>query len=506
MMKIMDYIGYPEMILAVVCFIYLHHMNSKSILTNWPFIGMLPSLLLNHHRLHDFATDILSRSACTFVFKGPWFTNMTNIVVTTDPANMRHIFNTNFSNYPKGAEFNEFFDILGDGIFNADLDSWKTQRKMAHQFIIHKKFQSFLEQTSVDKVKNGLIPVLEHVLEHNLAVDLQDLFKRFTFDTTLILLSGIDPCSLGIELQKFPFVDALDDAEEAIFYRHIIPVNLWKLQRFLGIGKEKKLIKAREHIDQFIVQCISKKRELQHEKMNKEQEENGVDLLTSYMEQDDGSNSVTFYRDTVLNLMVAGRSTLSSALAWFFWLVSNNPIVEAKIVEELKSKANLPKNVYTKVRMFGMEDLKGLVYLHGAFCETLRLFPSVPFEHKRPMNPEMLPSGHKVDTKTKIIPHLYSMGRMEMIWGKDCLEFKPERWITEEGGIKYVPSYKFMAFNAGPRTCLGKEIAFTQMRMVAATILYNYKVKVVEGHRISPKNSIILYMNHGMKVKIGRRV
>ncbi|PIA47896.1 hypothetical protein AQUCO_01400474v1 [Aquilegia coerulea] len=502
----MEFIGYPEMIFAAVCFLSLHHLRSKTLPTNWPFLGMLPSLVVNLNRVHDWCTEYLVRNGCTFVFEGPWFTNMNHIVVTSDPANMRHIFNTNFSNYPKGAEFNEFFDILGDGIFNADLDSWKTQRKLAHHFINDKKFQSFLEQTSVVKVESGLIPVLDHVCEQNLVVDLQDLLKRFTFDTTLILLSGIDPCCLAIEFDKFPYVDALDDAEEAIFHRHVIPVNLWKLQRFLGIGKEKKLSEAKETLDQFIARCISTKRELQCDKVkSKEEEKNGVDLLTAYMEQDDGSKSDMFFRDTVLNFLVAGRSTLSAALTWFFWLVSNNPIVEAKLIEELK-KAISPENEDKKVKMFDTEDLKGLVYLHGAFCEVLRLFPSVPFEHKTPLHPDILPSGHKVDSETKILPMLYSMGRMEVVWGKDCLDFKPERWITEEGGIKYVPSYKFMAFNSGPRTCLGKEIAFTQMRMVAATILYNYQIEIVEGHPISPKNSIILYMKHGMKVRIGRRV
>ncbi|PIA47894.1 hypothetical protein AQUCO_01400472v1 [Aquilegia coerulea] len=502
----MEFIGYPEMIFATVCSLILHYLNSKTALTNWPLIGMLPSLLLNLHRLHDWATDILSKSGCTFVFKGPWFTNMNNIVVTSDPANMRHIFITNFSNYPKGAEYYEFFDIMGDGIFNADLDSWKTQRKMALQFLNHKKFQSYLEQYSFNKVENGLIPVLEHVLEQNLVLDLQDLFKRYTFDTATIFLTGTDPCSLTTEYNKWrPYINALDDAEEAVLYRHAIPVNCWKLQRWLGIGKEKKLINAKEILDQFIAQCIKTKRASQHQKReNKEQEEKSIDLMTLYMEEFCVSDK--FLRDTMMNFMAAGRGT-SAALTWFFWLVSKNPAVETKLIEELKSTKKSAEKEGSKIlKMFDTEELKGLVYLHGAFCEALRLFPSVPFEHKRPLQPDILPSGHKVDSKTKILPLLYSMGRMEEVWGKDCLEFRPERWISEEGGIKYVPSYKFMAFNAGPRTCLGKEIVFTQMRSVAATLLYNYQVEVVEGHSISLKNSIILNMNHGMNTRIKRRL
>ncbi|KAK8717212.1 hypothetical protein V6N13_044488 [Hibiscus sabdariffa] len=51
----------------------------------------------------------------------------------------------------------------------------------------------------------------------------------------------------------------------------------------------------------------------------------------------------------------------------------------------------------------------------------------------------------------KVLFNLYSMGRMKSVWGEDCLEFRPERWINERGGIKHEPSYKFPCFGTGPR-------------------------------------------------------
>ncbi|KAJ6986440.1 hypothetical protein NC653_019823 [Populus alba x Populus x berolinensis] len=44
------------------------------------------------------------------------------------------------------------------------------------------------------------------------------------------------------------------------------------------------------------------------------------------------------------------------------------------------------------------------------------------------------------------------------VWGQDCHEFKPERWINEKGDLKYERSAKFFTFNAGPRICPGKEM------------------------------------------------
>ena len=69
----------------------------------------------------------------------------------------------------------------------------------------------------------------------------------------------------------------------------------------------------------------------------------------------------------------------------------------------------------------------------------------------------------------------------------------------------HVPSFKFIAFNAGPRTCIGKDIAFIQMKIIASTIIWNCHVHVIEGHPISPGISILLHMKHGLKVRISKR-
>lgn len=104
--------------------------------------------------------------------------------------------------------------------------------------------------------------------------------------------------------------------------------------------------------------------------------------------------------------------------------------------------------------------------------------------------------------KIQILFSLYAMGRMETIWGEDSMEFKPERWITDNQTIRHEPSYKFLSFNAGPRTCIGKQVALTQVKAVGATILHNYNFEMVKGHIVVPNVSVILYMRYGFKVKV----
>ena len=85
------------------------------------------------------------------------------------------------------------------------------------------------------------------------------------------------------------------------------------------------------------------------------------------------------------------------------------------------------------------------------------------------------------------------------------MEFKPERWISESGDIIHVPSYKFIAFNTGPRICIGKDISFIQMKMVAVALLRKFHIQVVEGHPVTPRLSVFLRMKHGLKVEVSKR-
>lgn len=512
------------LLLCCVSYCYLcwawKYQKVSSLPTNWPLVGMLPAILQNAHRLHEYGTGILKESGGTFEFKGPWFANM-DMVLTCDPANIHYILSKNFLNYPKGPEFRKIFDILGDGIFNADAELWEVHRKVTLSIMHHPNFQKLLENTVWQKVDKGLLPILENCASTGAQIDLQDIFQRFTFDSISKLVLDHDPGSLSMYLPDIPCLKAFNDAVQALLQRHILPESYWKLEKWQGVGKERKLSEAWNAFDQFIYPCINQKQEhlsTKRSSSTKEQDVNEFDGLTAFAEaykatdSNPNTRNITkqFLRDVFLNLMLAGRDTTSAALTWLFFLLSKNPSVEAKIVQEIETELDMKRGQEEKNPLnrptFNVEKSHKLVYLHGALCESLRLFPPVALEHKAPIAPDILPSGVSVDTNTKLILFFYSMGRMESIWGDDCMEFKPERWISERGRIRHEPSFKFPAFNAGPRTCLGKEMAFVQMKMVAAAIIYNYHVQPAEAHPISPSDSIIIQTKHGLKVSLSKRI
>ena len=87
-----------------------------------------------------------------------------------------------------------------------------------------------------------------------------------------------------------------------------------------------------------------------------------------------------------------------------------------------------------------------------------------------------------------------------------CLDFRSERWLTTDG-TRFEPhdSYRFMAFNAGPRICLGKDLAYLQMNNIVGIVLLRHRLAVTPGHRVEQKMSFTLFMKHGLRMEVRPR-
>lgn len=53
--------------------------------------------------------------------------------------------------------------------------------------------------------------------------------------------------------------------------------------------------------------------------------------------------------------------------------------------------------------------------------------------------------------------------------------------------------------------CLGKDLAFLEMKAAAAALIYNYRFLVVPGHPVKYAIALTLPMKHGLVVNVTRR-
>ncbi|XP_051118999.1 cytochrome P450 86A22 [Andrographis paniculata] len=477
----------------------------------WPVLGSLPGLIANNGRLHDWISDNLRAAGGTYqtcICAVPFLAGKEGLVtVTCDPKNLEHILKVRFDNYPKGPTWQAVFhDLLGDGIFNSDGDTWLFQRKTAALEFTTRTLRQAMARWVSRAIKTRFCPILETARLEGNPVDLQDLLLRLTFDNICGLAFGKDPMTLSAGLPENGFASAFDRATEASLQRFILPEFLWKFKKWLRLGMEVGLSRSLRHVDGYMTDVINKRKfELLSQQGGGDHHD---DLLSRFMKKKE-SYSDKFLQHVALNFILAGRDTSSVALSWFFWLVTRNPRVEEKILIEicsvlLETRGGDVSKWIEDPLVF--EEVDRLIYLKAALSETLRLYPSVPEDSKHVVADDVLPDGTFVPAGSNITYSIYSSGRMKFIWGDDCLEFKPERWLTEDGKrFAPVDQFQFVAFNAGPRICLGKDLAYLQMKSIAAAVLLRHRLVLVEGHRVEQKMSLTLFMKDGLKVKIHPR-
>lgn len=463
---------------------------------SYPIIGCLISFYKNQNRLLDWYTELLAGSPTNTIVVHRLGARRT--IVTANPENVEYMLKANFNNFPKGRPFTEILgDFLGYGIFNVDGELWRTQRKLASHEFTTKSLQEYVMNTLEEEVENRLLPWIDLLAAEHKAVDLQDLLRRFAFNVICKVSMGIDRCCLEPSAPVSPLAKAFDAASEICARRGAAPLFIiWKIKRWLGVGSEKRLKAAVEEVHDHVVEII-------HQRKIKikggDQSPGDEDLLTRLIM---AGHDEEVIRDMVISFIMAGRDTTSAAMTWLFWSLSCHPDVEKEVLKEIK--------IVREDGGLDYESLKKLRMLKACICESMRLYPPVPWDSKHAIADDLLPDKTHVRAGDRVTYFPYGMGRMEALWGKDRLEFKPDRWFLEPdkergGSLKKVCPYKFPIFQAGPRVCLGKEMAFIQMKYVVASILRRFEIRPVSSKRPVFVPLLTAHMAGGFKVSISKR-
>ncbi|XP_062023762.1 cytochrome P450 94A2-like [Rosa rugosa] len=438
--------------------------NSK-LPKSYPIIGSFPALYKNHANRLAWFTEILQNSPSATISIHHSFGQ--HSVITANPAVVQHILKTNFPTYQKGESSRQILqELLGDGIFNADGDNWKFQRQLSSHEFNTKSLRKFVEDVVDIELYDRLIPILSKSSSERTILDFQDILQRFAFDNICRIGFGYDPEYLLPSLPQAKFAVAFDDAVQISSERFGFLRPVWKIKRALGIGSESRISRVVSDVREFANTIVKQKKR----EMDEMKTQESHDLLSRFLSS--GHSDEKFVTDIVISFTLAGRDTTSAALTWFFWLISNHPNVESEILKEIEEKSE---------NGAGYDEAKEMVYTHAALCESMRLYPPVPIDSKEAVNDDVLPDGTKVKKGMAVSYHVYAMGRMEQIWGKDWAEFRPERWLERDVAAdkwRFVAkdSFSYPVFQAGPRICLGKEMAFLQMKRVVVGVLKRFKV------------------------------
>ena len=401
-------------------------------------------------------------------------------LVLQDPEDVKYMMSTNFSNYTLSSRKAIFDDLLGDGIFNSDGDTWRTHRRMA-SYMFSTKHLGAMEsvfQRNGEKVRK----ILSVNAESKQAIDIQKLMFNYTFDSINEIAFGRSVNSLEGNKRDTEFCRCFDDAQANAFSRFSNPI--WVVMKYLNIGSEKSLKKSLKVVNDYI-------RDVLVDRAAKSLEEAPNDVLRFFIEaaESEGQEcSPEVLHDVVMNFLIAGRDTTAAASTWCFYELGRNPECLRKVEEEIKN-------------VTGPADMH---YSHACFIETLRLHPSVPLDGKCAETDDTLPSGTKVLEGTNVNFHPISFTVNPALY-PDPMKFDPTRWLDDEGVYTGFDPYRFPQFNAGPRLCLGRHMAALEVKTILAEVLQEFDVVIDYNHVIVPRFSAVLQSSSGVMAHIKRK-
>lgn len=148
-------------------------------------------------------------------------------------------------------------------------------------------------------------------------------------------------------------------------------------------------------------------------------------------------------------------------------------------------------------------------YLEAALLETLRLHPSVPQDDREAVEADTMPDGTHIPKGASVSFSPYIAGHNPDLWGEDCREYKPTRWLKEDSQVPVRDAfnqYFFPAFSAGPRLCLGKTLAITEAKLAMIMLLEKFRFTLAEGQAVTYELTITLNVKNGLFCKIHPRV
>ena len=274
-------------------------------------------------------------------------------IFTADPENIKAILATQFDDFGKGKPFHEDWKhFLGDSIFTTDGDLWHASRQLIRPQFVKNRV------TDLEIFEKHVAKMLSKIGGQREEVDVSALFYRFTLDSATDFLLGRSVDSL--DQPDAPFASGFNEVQR-------IQYLISKSGPFNKFIPRKTFWAGLKVINSFVEPFIEQALRLSISDLSEKSNQSFLHALAAT-----GTRDRKVIRDQVVAVLLAGRDTTAGALSFTFQELSANPEIVRKLRQQILDRVG-PRRAPT------YEDLKSMPYLQHVMNETLRLYPSVPF-------------------------------------------------------------------------------------------------------------------------------
>jgi len=396
-----------------------------------------------------------------------------HIVFLNHPDYIREVLVVQNDNFVKERTVRRSKMLLGEGMITSEGAQHRAQRQVA-QPAFHR--QRIPEYAGVMVREAALMrDQWRHGEERNIAVEMMHLTLNVVAETLF---------ATDLRDEVHELADAINRIMGLYNFLVMLPAAEWLVHmQPPGLAA---FVRARKRIDAVVHRMIE---------AHRRRSLDGGTLLDVMLaaSPDRSPASEKSLRDQVITIFLAGYETVANALAWTWYLLSQNPECERRFHEEIDQELQGRLPIY--------EDIPRLRYVEMVMAESMRLYPPAWAMGRYALNDFQL-GEFFLPAKTTVLMSQFITHRDPRFF-PDPLRFDPERFTPEAKARR--AKFTYFPFGAGFRQCIGESFAWMEGVLLLATLGQKWKLRLVPNHRVEPEPLITLRPKHGMCMQLEAR-
>ncbi len=426
----------------------------------------------------------------------------TAIVFLNHPEYIREVLVTQASSFVKERTVRRMKILLGEGLITSDDPIHMRQRKIAAPAFHRQRIAAYGDQivACAANQRETWSPDQEiDIAAASMGLSLE-IVARTLFDTevTADIRSINDEVNTVMDL--YNFIVAFPKIES---FLHLPIPGIMKFRRSKArldavvdrLIREHREAAARGEPDKgdLLSMLLASKYELDDSTSTASQA--GMQAGTQTGMQAGMSNEQV--RDEVLTIFLAGYETVANGLAWTWYLLSQNPEVEARLHAELDAVLGEGE----EKRLPTLADYPALRYTEQVFAESMRLYPPAWAMGRMSTRPVRL-GPYEIPAGAHFFFSQYIMGR-DPHYFPDPLRFDPDRFTLENKARR--AKFTYFPFGGGSRQCIGESFAWMEGVFSIATIAQHWRMTYLGDGAPEVQAKITLRPKHAMRMRLSRR-
>jgi cytochrome P450 len=398
-----------------------------------------------------------------------------NAFLLSHPDYIRDVLITNQHSFIKSRMLQRAKTLLGEGLLTSEAPLHTRQRRLVQPAFHRSRLAGYAEMMIAYAVRTR-----DHWHDGE-SLDVAVEMMRLTLAVVAKTLFNADVESEAKEI---------GESLSAILHLFdIVMMPFSELIEKLPLPAIKRFHRAKDRLDQTIYRIINERRA---------SGEDRGDLLSMLLlaQDEEGTGGMTDeqVRDEALTIFLAGHETTANALTWTWYLLSQNPEVEARFHEEIDRVLS--------GRVATPDDFAQLKYTEMVFAESLRLYPPA-WGIGRMATKDYEVAGYTIEPGAIILMSPYVVHRDPRFFPEPD-RFDPQRWTPEQKAAR--PKFSFFPFGGGARVCIGEHFAWMEGVLMLATIGQRWRLRLEPGHPVAHKALLTLRPKFGMRMIVQARV